>query len=163
MALVIEKNPRLEGGKGTPTANAARLQRMLLQVAAGWFFFGQDDRARPILDKARALLFKGDLIPVEQTALACAYVTTLGQAPMDLALPRIIELFRKLKGVFDTFTTHSHFSLSRLNVVEAVVFALVNDDFTIAPEARRWLDDDEFLVRRRIHREVRAALEKAGM
>jgi len=27
----------------------------------------------------------------------------------------------------------------------------------------RWLDDDEYLVRRRIHADVRAALSQAGM
>jgi hypothetical protein len=134
-----------------------------LQVAAGWFFFGQDDRARPILDRARTLLFKSTLTPVEQTALACAYVATLGQAPMELALPRILELFGKLKGVYDTFTTCSHYSLSRLDVIEAVILSLVSREFTVTPEARRWLDDDEFLVRRRIHREVKAAMEKAGL
>ena len=36
-------------------------------------------------------------------------------------------------------------------------------EFTIAPEARRLLDDDEYLVRRRIHRDVRRALEGAGL
>jgi hypothetical protein len=160
---VIEKNPEMEiTSKGASSTNAVRRRCMLLQIAGGWFYFGQDDRGRPILDKARATLFKGDLIPVDQTTLACAYVATLGQAPMDLALPRIIELFRKLKGVFDSYTTTSHYSLTRLNVAEAVIFALVNDDFTITPEARRWLDDDEFLVRRRIHREVRRAMEKTG-
>jgi cellulose synthase operon protein C len=167
MAQVIEKNPEWSasaaGVKSTASSETGRLQRLLLQVAAGWFFFAQDDRARPILDQARTLLFKGDLSPVEQTAVACAYVTTLGQAPMGLALPRVLELVRKLEGVYDTFTTYSHYSLSRLDLVEAVILSLVSDDFTIGPEARRWLDDDEFLVRRRIHRDVRAAMEKAGL
>jgi hypothetical protein len=167
MARVIANNPEPHAGAAgasTPASQSeARLQRLLLQVATGWFFFGQDERARPILDRARTLLFKGDLIAVERTALACAYVTTLGQAPLELALARILELFRKLKGVHDTFTTCSHYSLSRLDVIEAVVSTLVSHEFTVAPEARRWLDEDEFLVRRRIHREVRAAMEKAGL
>jgi cellulose synthase operon protein C len=167
MARVIEDNPELDassaGAKNAASNATARLQRLLLQVAAGWFFFGQDDRARPVLDQARALLFKGDLAPAEQTGLACAYVTTLGQAPIELALPRVLELFRKLKGVYDTFTTCSHYSLSRLDVVEAAILSMVSDGFNTTPEARRWLDDDEFLVRRRIHREVKAAMEKAGL
>jgi cellulose synthase operon protein C len=167
MVAVIENNPDIgdgaAGGKAPASAATARLQRLLLQVAAGWFFFAQDDRARPILDRARTVLFKGDLRAVEQTALACAYVNTLGQAPLELAQPRVLELFRKLKGVYDTYTTHSHYSLSRLDLVEAVILSMVSDEFAIAPETRRWLDEDEFLVRRRIHREVKAALEKAGL
>ncbi len=167
MVEVIENSPEFgddaAGAEVTASSATARLQRLLLQVAAGWFYFARADRARPILDKARTVLFKGELKPIDQTALACSYVATLGQAPIDLALPRVLELFRKLRGVYDTFTTYSHYSLSRLDLVEAVILSLVSDDFTIAPETRRWLDDDEFLVRRRIHRDVRAAMEKAGL
>ena len=56
----------------------------------------------------------------------------------------------------DQQTTSSHFSLSQLDVVEATVLALVSDEASLSPESRRWLDEDEFLVRRRIHRDVRA-------
>lgn len=166
IAHVIENSPELvsvANSRTTPSNASARLQRLLLQVAAGWFYFGQADRAEPILFQAETLLFHGELKPVDQTALACAYVATLGQAPLELALRRILELFGDLKGVSDTFTTSSHYSLSRLDVVEAAILSLVSDDFTVAPEARRWLDDDEFLVRRRIHRRMRAAMEQAGL
>jgi hypothetical protein len=44
--------------------------------------------------------------------------------------------------------------LVRLRVVEAAVLAIVNDDFALGPAVRRWLDDDEFRVRRRIHRDL---------
>ena len=55
----------------------------------------------------------------------------------------------------------SHFSVSQLDVVEAVVRAVVSDDLTLGTQARRWLDDDEFLVRRRIHRDVRTMMAHA--
>ena len=127
----------------------------MLQVASGWLYFGDTEAARAILDAARTALFDVNLPPVEQTQLACAYVTALGQAPLDVSMPRILELFRKLTSVHDAFTTNSHYSLSRLDVIEAAILALVTEDFKVSPEARRWLDDDEFLVRRRIHRTMR--------
>jgi hypothetical protein len=43
-----------------------------------------------------------------------------------------------------------------------MMLALVSEDFTLDREARKRLDDDEFLVRRRIHRDVREAMAKAG-
>lgn len=55
-------------------------------------------------------------------------------------------------------TTSSHFSVNQLRVVEALVLAVVSEEFTMNSESRRWLDDDEFLVRRRIHRDMRAAM-----
>jgi len=137
--------------------------RLLLQIASGWLYFGDLERARTVLDSARTLLFDESLPPTAQTQLVCAYATALGQAPLDFSMPRILELFRKVTGVKDAFTTNSHYSLSRLDVIEAAILALVTDDFKVSPEARRWLDDDEFLVRRRIHRTMRAALGKAGL
>jgi hypothetical protein len=43
-----------------------------------------------------------------------------------------------------------------LGVVESVVRAVADDDFAVGSRARRWLDEDEYLVRRRIHRDLRA-------
>ena len=73
------------------------------------------------------------------------------------------ERFHQLHGVKDSLLTKTHYSLAQMRLIEAAVLAVVNDDFTLAPVARRWLDDDEYLVRRRIHADVRAALSQAGM
>jgi hypothetical protein len=129
--------------------------RVLLSVASGWLYFGRDRQAEPILNAARAVLFKGDLPPKESTTLAMTYAATVGQAPVEAAQRRLEEIFQKLQGIRDTYTTNTHYGLSQLDVVEAVIRAVVNDDFSLGANARRWLDDDEFLVRRRIHRDVR--------
>ena len=134
--------------------------RALLQVAAGWYFFGRDNQAEPILQAARGVLLANDLPTREQKLLACAYAGAIGQAPVEVAQKRLEEIFRHLEGIKDTYTTSTHFSVSRLNVVESVVLAVVSDDFTMGTQARRWLDDDEFLVRRRIHRDMRQVMEK---
>ena len=46
--------------------------------------------------------------------------------------------------------------------MEAVVLAVVHEDFAMGP-ARAWMDDDEYLVRRRIHRDHKALVAKAGV
>jgi hypothetical protein len=135
--------------------------RALLLVAAEWYFFGRDSQAEPVLQAARALLLKGDLAQRDQNALACAYAHTIGQAPVAIAQKRLEEVFTHLKGVKDTFTTSSHFSVAQLDLLEAVVLAVVSDDFTLGTQARRWLDEDEFLVRRRIHQDVRTLMATA--
>lgn len=137
--------------------------KALLQVATGWYYFGQDDRARPVLDEIRKVLFEGDLISVRQTELACAYVAALGHAPLDFAAGRLHELFRKVERIQDTFTTNSHYALSKLKLIEAVILTLVSEDAALDTAGRRWLDDDEYLIRRRIHRDVRMALGRAGL
>ena len=68
----------------------------------------------------------------------------------------------KLTAIRDTYTTNTHYSLSQLDVIEAVVLAVASDDFTLGTHARRWLDDDEFIIRRRIHRDVDQAMVHTG-
>jgi hypothetical protein len=133
----------------------------LLHVAVGWYYFGRERQAEPVLQTARALLLKAELHPREQTALACIYAKAVGQAPVEVAQKRLEEIFRSLKGIRDTYTTSTHFSVSQLDVLEAVVLAVVSDDFTLGTQARRWLDDDEFLVRRRIHQDLRTMMTHA--
>jgi len=138
----------------------------LLHVAAGWYYFGHDGEADKVFTTARTVLLAplsrpGDPRPlpsqdgIKRIGLARAYASALSQAPVERAQSCFEELFRQLKGISDTWTSSSHYLLSQLLVIEAVVLAVVSDDFTIGPAVRRWLDDDEYLVRRRIHRDVR--------
>jgi hypothetical protein len=130
--------------------------RSLLYVAAGWLHFGQERKAEPVLRAARAVLFRNELPGKEQSALACAYVAAAGQAAPETAQKRLQEVFERVENVRDSFWTNNYYSQSQLRLIEAIVLAVVSDDFTRGAAARRWLDDDEYLVRRRIHKDYRA-------
>ncbi|MCG8586099.1 MAG: hypothetical protein MI757_15430 [Pirellulales bacterium] len=148
--------------------DTVRAQKLLLSVACGWFYFGQYERAEQIVEEIRKMLFKGNLAPIDQRTLACAYIRAVGQAPPETGLARIEDLFaiqhgkRNLPRIEDNMTTVSHYSISQIDVVETVVQTLVSDDFTLNADSRRWLDEDEFLVRRRIHADVREAMKVAS-
>ena len=169
--LVEHVTPEQMAGQGTGEMTASRSRaeamKLLLQVAGGWFYFDQPDRAWAALDRVRDVLMQRDnqlpLQPIDQTRLSCAYVEALAHAPVEEAVQRLDDLFRRLEHIHDAFTTNSHYSLSKLDVVESVVLALISDDFTTDKASRRWLDDDEFFVRRRIHHDVRTALGQAEM
>jgi hypothetical protein len=133
---------------------------VLLHVAAGSFYFNDEPEGRRLLEEARELLYQGGLERQEQTKLACTYAATLGQAPVALALHAIDEMLTKLRRVYDGYLTNSHYSLAKLRVVEAIVLAVVTEEFAMGEVARRWLEDDEYLVRKRIHRDVQDALGK---
>ncbi|MBY0528451.1 MAG: hypothetical protein K2R98_33980 [Gemmataceae bacterium] len=137
--------------------------RALLHVAAGWFSCGLEEQALLVVDEAAYLLFQCKLPPKEQTALAAAYASALGQAPVRIALERLDELFRQLDRIHTKHSTNSHYSLAVLNVVEAAVLAVASNDFALGNRVRRWLDEDEFLVRRRIHRDLRTLMNEAGI
>ena len=128
----------------------------LLEVAAGWLHFGRERQAEPILNAARTLLLANALHYQRQTALACAYAAAAGRTPAEEAKKRLAELLERLGNVRDPLTTHPWYSQVQLRVIEAVVTAAAGDDFALGADARRWLDDDEYLVRRRVHADYRA-------
>jgi hypothetical protein len=145
--------------------------RALLHVADGWFYFGREKQAVRVLNLARTVLLRrgheespadislGGNVPREQrTLLACTYATVLTRAPAGLAQSRLEELFHRLRGIRDTYTTCEYYGRLQLQVVEAVVLAVTSESFRMGADARRWLDDDEFLIRRRIHHDVRTMM-----
>jgi hypothetical protein len=133
----------------------------LLPVAGGRYYFGQDDQAEGVLQAARVMLFKNELDNRQQTPLACTYASALGQAPMPIAQERLAELFDRLENIYDSYSTMEYFSRSQFQLGESVVLAVVSDDFTHGAQARRWLDEDEYLVRHRIHGDVRNLMGQA--
>ncbi len=134
--------------------------RALLHVASGWLYFGRERQAEPIINAARTLLLQGDWQPSqvrERASLAGVYARTVGGAPVEVVKTRLAELFHELKNIRDMMTTSKYYSLLQLDVVESVVLAIAGEDQTLGANARRWLDDDEFIVRRRVHRDFHAA------
>jgi hypothetical protein len=163
-------------GKSLPALQAAAgptwpdVLRSLLHLAEGYLFFGAFQQAKPFLDAARATILENPkagkdkgVKPPQLATLVQTYVTALGQGPVDEALGRIEELFQRLEKMPNTYTTASHFSRLHLNIVEDVVRALVSDNMALGDQARRWLDDDEYLVRRRIHGDMRKLLAAHGL
>jgi hypothetical protein len=161
MANVILGGKEMKSLTGKGASIKGSELRALLHVAGGWYYFGRDTQAEPVMQAARSQLLQEQPDPKEKSSLAPVYATTLGQAPREVAQKRLEELFTQVVGIKDTFTTNKFYYRSQLDVVEAVVLAVVSDDFTMGTDARRWLDDDEFLVRRRIHRDMKAIMAHA--
>jgi hypothetical protein len=142
-------------------ADAPHRLLALLEVAGGWYSFGRAVLADAVLKAARTLLYKNVLLHTSQTPLARAYVAALAQAPVESAQARLEDLFTHLRGVRDTYGPNGYqISESQLKVIETVILVVAHDDFTLGANARRWLEDDEFLVRKRIHHDVRSLVGK---
>jgi hypothetical protein len=146
----------------------AEALRASLHIAGGWCGVGRPDLAEPVFMQARAELLppaptKFDVIPLVN--LIRAYVSALGQSTAAEGLPRLLDLFTKLNPatVPVTFTTARFFSRHHLNLAEDVVFALTGDDYALSDSGRYWRDEEERVVRERIHRDTHAALLAAGL
>jgi hypothetical protein len=139
----------------------------LLNLAAGWLRYGFVEQAMTILNEARSELLNPHATQYEikdYVSLARSYVKSSGQCSTDDGLARIIELFRKMDKtkINNTWTGSQSYSRFHVVLVEDVIHTLVSDDFSLSTSARRLLDEDEYLVRRRIHADMKREREKSG-
>jgi hypothetical protein len=137
--------------------------RVLLHAAGGWYRAGREESAHSVLVEASRDLFATDTPAPQRTALALAYVNTLGHAPVRVALGRLEELFQRLRGIRVTGSTNGYYALNPLRVVESAVRAVVSDEFALGPQVRAWLYADELAVRRRIRDELKDVLAAQGL
>ena len=139
--------------------------RLLLQLAGNWFYFG-DDRGWADVDRVREVLLgssfkqEGHVGAKKRTDLAIAYIRAVGEAPLEEAVARLHDLFENLDGIRDSGTYNTHYSLKQLNIVDALGRTIVSDSFVMNKASQRWLDDEEYLIRRRIHRDLRAMMNE---
>ncbi|MCI0699760.1 MAG: hypothetical protein L0241_01570 [Planctomycetia bacterium] len=130
-------------------------------LAIGWFAAGDEEAGNRILNAARESLFvtKADDLRT-RTRVALAYAEALGFAPAGIALGRLEEIFQRLDRLNVDSSTNRYYTLQPLRLIDTVVRSVVTDEFTLGATVRAWLDEDEFLIRRRIHREMAALLRE---
>jgi hypothetical protein len=147
-----------------PARSASGKDPQGVALAAGWFAAGDEETGTRVLDEAReALYLDPAATPRTRTPLAVAYAEALGSAPTRVAHGRLEELFQRLGPVEVSGSTNRYFTLQPLRLVDAVVRAVVTDDFALGPAVRDWLADDEFLIRGRVHRDLAAVLREQGL
>lgn len=129
-----------------------------LNVAAGLAYLGQVERAAPEFERAQKALRAQDLAMPDRLALTRACAGALSQAPQELAAKGIMQLAEQLPFITDSFNTNSHFCLSVVHFMESLVLGLASEDLALGEFGRRWLDEEEYLVRRRIQRDHAEAM-----
>lgn len=130
-----------------------------LAFAVGWAAVGREAVAVRALDEARDRLFLSGIADVrERTATAVTYAVALGHGPPRLALGRLEELFQRLDRVTVDGATARYYAVKPLELIDAAISSVVTDEFALGPQVRGWLDDDEFQLRKRITRQLAAAL-----
>jgi cellulose synthase operon protein C len=129
--------------------------RARLALASGFAYLGAVSQAQPIIDEVQARLGReAGLISADRLRLSRAVAQALSHAPTEVALPGLLRVAQQLPWITDNYNTNSHFCLSLVDFADALVLGHVGDDLTLNESTRRFLDEDEYLVRRRVHRDV---------
>jgi hypothetical protein len=124
-----------------------------LALAAGLAYLGETTRALPILEQARKALNE-PMTLTQRLDLTRALAQAYAQAPIGDALAAIADLSGQLRDITDSFGTNSHYCLSVLHFVESLVLGIASDDLALGEAGRRFVEDDEHLIRRRLHRDL---------
>lgn len=148
---------------------ALHTHRLELQIARGRFYFGQNDAAQATLDRIERTLETSELKPVKQTELVQAYLQALSEAPSSIFLERVRRFFRLSPTGAPAIRisdealggTASHFQIMFLTVAESLVRAMFSGDPTQSQESRRYVEEDEFYFRDRVHRDLAERLRRA--
>lgn len=127
-----------------------------VHLASGWAYLGDVDRAQPVLERAHKVLSELDCRLAGVLQLIQALAAGWGLCPQELAFQGLGELASLLSEISDMFATNSHFSLSVVIFMEALVLGYARSELALGKLGRRWLDEDEYLVHRRIRRDFGA-------
>ena len=127
-----------------------------LHVAAGFAALGEPSRLQPALNAAHALLPELASAPGDYQILLRELAVALSRSTPGQAIAGARSLMERLATTTDTMSTNSHFCVSVIQLMEAVVLSLASEDLALSEWARRWLEEDEHLLHRRIHRDLAA-------
>ena len=129
--------------------------RARLALASGFAYLGAAAQAQPIIDEVQVRLSREvGLMSADRMRLTRAVAQALSHAPTEVALPGLLRITQQLPWITDSYNTNTHFCLSLVDLADALVLGHVGDDLTLNESTRRFLDEDEYLVRRRVHRDV---------
>lgn len=133
-----------------------------LHLAAGFAALGQSERVQPAFAAAHALLPELAGIPANYQILLREIAGALSRSTPGQAIAGARALLERLAGTTDSMSTNSHFCLAVIQLMEAVVLSLASEDLALSDWARAWVEEDEHLLHRRIHRDLSARATMRG-
>jgi hypothetical protein len=130
-----------------------------LAIAGGFAYLGRIEQVRPTLEEALGHLAR-ETSPLfrprssDPTYLARHTARALAMAPPDVALAGLRRVAAPLPWLSDMYSTNDYFCLSVVELADILVVGHVGEDLTLSEVTRTFLEEDEYRVRRRIHREA---------
>lgn len=127
-----------------------------LHVTSAYAALGETERVREAFARAHALLSELDPATTGYQVLLRELAIALSRSNASQAIAGARALLERLPETTDHASTNSHYCLAVVQLMEAVVLSLASEDLVLSEWARRWVEEDEHLLHRRIHRDLSA-------
>lgn len=142
----------LDSLQGSITGDGASVIKNRLRVASARASLGDFDSVKTEFSQAHDALqnLRADerLDVIREMALA------VNRTDAPTAISASQSLIQFLPSITDSFNTNTHFCLSVIHFMESCMLTLASEDITISDWARRWIEEDEHLLHRRIHKDL---------
>ena len=125
-----------------------------LGLAGGLAYLGRLDRARPLLEAARKAVRDPATSMGVRLKIARSLARAWSHAPEEHAIAALADLADELPKVTDSQSTNSHFCLSVVSFMEGLVLGITSEEPALDETTKKWLHEDEYLVRRRFDRNL---------
>jgi cellulose synthase operon protein C len=155
VGLPAEASALLEVMQGAAKGEAAAARVARVHAAAALAYVGSFDRAKPMFDEALATLKKEMPMP-SRLEVTRALARAVSHAPVDYATATLDAMTDRLESITDSFNTNSHVCVSVIAFMESIIFGYASEDLGVSEAGRQRLDEDEYLIRKRIQRETSA-------
>ncbi|MBL8956163.1 MAG: hypothetical protein JNK82_35645 [Myxococcaceae bacterium] len=133
-------------------------------VAGGFAYLGRVDLATPALEEAFGHLsnqsspllrrLSGGTPTGDLTRLARVMARAISMGPADFALKGLRRLIAPLPWLTDMSSSNTYFCMSVVELADIIAVGHVGEELTLSEVTRTFLEEDEYRVRRRIHREA---------
>lgn len=131
-------------------------------VAGGFAYLGRTDLAAPAIEEAihhlsneTSPMFRR--LTADVTRLARVTARALAMGPADFALPGLRRLVAPMPWLTDMHL-NQYLCLSVVELADIIAVGHVGEDLTLSEVTRTFVEEDEYRVRRRIHREATKVL-----
>ena len=124
-----------------------------LSVAGGLLATSRFEEAQPTFEAVWKRLGQKPP-PLERMALTRGLSRAQAFATPEAAVETALRLFQHLENITDSLNTNSHFALSLVEYAECIVTTLAHEDLSLGERGRRIVEEDEFLLRQRVHRDL---------
>ena len=138
---------------------AATVLRSYLCLANAKLLAGQKASGEAMIDEVESLIPQIiSLPPIEIARVVGQLIGSYGHLDREIGLPKIEALLERIPSskLVTQQVMNRYYSRLHINIAERVVAAIAIDSFADSVNlGRRWRDEDEYLVRKRIHEDVR--------
>jgi hypothetical protein len=129
-----------------------------LQISSSFSDLGKLDEAKKAIAAGQKVLEQEQLLMSDKLSLIRALSLSAGNLPEEQAIGALRQMYSHLETITDSFNTNSHLCLSIVNFMESLVLGFANDRLSLGDLGKKWLAEDEYLVRKRIHADFEAGV-----